>query len=191
MRRAAIGLLVGALAAVGCRQDSTGPADKPNSEAQQSQPPERAPFMLRFEAEGVDGGTVTLESLRGNVVLVDLFGTWCPPCRAATPALVSLYERYRGQGFEIVGLAYERVRTVDEAKASVRVYQRDFKVPYALALGPEELLKMVPDGFEGYPTMLLVDRQGLGRQSYMGYERGEEEALAAAIEKLLAEPGGP
>ena len=187
MRHAAAWVALGVLVvAAGCAE--TGPAPSGKSDQEGGEP--GAPFPLRFEAERVDGGTIALESLRGNVVLVDLFGTWCPPCRSATPALVSLYERYHGQGFEIVGLAYERTDTVEEAKAAVRVYQREFKVPYVLAIGSDGVLDLVPGGFEGYPTMLVVDRQGMGRAHYVGFQPGEEQVLADAIETLLAEPAG-
>jgi len=171
-----------ALAIVGCNKE-TAPPPTPPEEGSAA-----APFLVNFEAERADGGKVTLDALKGRVVLVDLFGTWCPPCRRATPILVSLYERYRSQGFEVVGLAYERTETVEAAKEAVLAFKKNFGVPYILAIGPEAVKKQIPGGFEGYPTMVLVDRQGVGRRHFVGFTPGEEATLAEEIEKLLAEP---
>jgi thiol-disulfide isomerase/thioredoxin len=168
-----------ALAIVGCHKETAPPGEGSAG---------TAPFLVQFEAERVDGGKVTLEALKGRVVLVDLFGTWCPPCRRATPVIVSLYERYRTQGFEVVGLAYERTETVEAAKEAVLAFKKEYGVPYVLAIGPEAVKGQIPGGFEGYPTMVLVDRQGVGRRHFVGFSPGEEAALTEEIEKLLAEP---
>jgi len=172
-----------ALAMVGCHKETEPPKAPP---AEESAP--NVPFLITFEAKRVDGGKVTLDALKGRVVLVDLFGTWCPPCQRAAPVLVSLYERYRTQGFEAVGLAYERTETVEEAMEAVLAFQKDHGVPFVLAIGPEEVKRQIPGGFEGYPTMVLVDRQGMGRRHFVGFTPGEEAVLAEEIEKLLAEP---
>ena len=168
-----------ALAIVGCGKETAPPPEGPGG---------NTPFLITFEADRADGGKVTLDALKGRVVLVDIFGTWCPPCRRAAPVLVSLYERYRTQGFEVVGLAYERTETVEAAKEAVLAFKQDYGVPYVLAIGPEAVKGQIPRGFEGYPTMVLVDRQGVGRRHFVGFAPGEEAVLAEEIEKLLAEP---
>ena len=168
-----------ALVIVGCHKEPATPGEGPGG---------NETFLVNFEAERVDGGKVTLASLKGRVVLVDLFGTWCRPCLRAAPVLVRLYERYHGQGFEVVGLAYERTETVEAAKEAVLAFKKDFGVPYVLAIGPEAVQGQIPGGFKGYPTMVLVDRQGRGRRYFVGFSPAEEATLGEEIEKLLAEP---
>jgi len=172
-----------ALAIVGCGKETAPPTAPAGGKSGGA-----ASFHVTFEAERVDGGKVTLDALKGRVVLVDLFGTWCVYCQRATPLIVSLYERYRTQGFEVVGLAYEGTKTVEAAKEAVLAFKKEYGVPYILAIGPEALKGQVPGGFEGYPTMILVDRQGVGRRHFVGFAPGEEATLGEEIEKLLAEP---
>lgn len=161
-------------------------------------PPAERPILFRFErfssAARIDGGEVDLKSLEGRVVLLDLFGTWCPPCRRTAPLLVSLYERFHAQGLEIIGLAFEQAADEAQARREVEAYRDEFAVPYILALGPgvvwDELHEKT--GILGaVPTILLVDRQGVVRDLFEGLPSGHEAILADRIERLLAEPAVP
>lgn len=174
------------LLAMGCGGDTgdTAPAN-----------PGETPMLLRFEtftqAPRIDGGQITLESLLGQVVLLDFFGTWCAPCRRSAPVLVSLYERYYDRGFQIVGLAYEPTGEPAQSKEAVEAFRREFGIPYVLALGPkaawDELRRR--GGAQGtVPTLLLMDRQGIVRDMFEGLPPGREALLANRLERLLAEP---
>ena len=191
--RPAIALCAAALAAIawGCSgregEGEGGRTEKPQGSAYFW-------FDKFTSAPLVDGGEVTLESLKGNVVMLDLFGTWCPPCRKSVPVIVSLYERYRGKGLEIVGLAYERTADAAEARESVKRFREEFKIPYRLALGPAvvwEELKARTGADEAVPTMLLLDRSGTVRDMFQGLNPGQESEIADRIERLLAESAPP
>lgn len=152
-------------------------------------------LLFRFEkfqtAPRVDGGEVVLASLAGKVVLLDLFGTWCPPCRRSAPVLVSLYERYRDKGFEIIGLAYEQTPDVEQAKRAAEAFRREFRIPYVLALGPDVLWEELRANAYvkgNLPTFVLLDRQGVVRDVFEGLPPGREAVLADRTERLLAEP---
>jgi thiol-disulfide isomerase/thioredoxin len=177
--RAALAACAAALAA-GCDG-----GQGPGAGAGAHDPP---PFRIAFTAEGLDGRPVTLADFRGRVVLVDLFGTWCPTSRRTTPALVSLHQRYRSRGLEVVALAYERTPDAAQAQALVRAFADQHSLPFVLALGPEDLKEQVPGHVRGYPTLVLVDRQGLARGCVSEFPAGYEEALAERIERLLDEP---
>ncbi|HUU10713.1 MAG TPA: TlpA disulfide reductase family protein [Phycisphaerae bacterium] len=159
-------------------------------------------LLFQFEkfqtAPRIDGGEVVLSSLAGKVVLLDLFGTWCPPCRRSAPVLVSLYERYRDKGFEIIGLAYEQTPDVEQAKRAVEAFRREFRIPYVLAVGPDVLWEELRENAHvkgNVPTFVLLDRQGVVRGVFEGLPPGREAVLADRTERLLAEPyvslGGP
>jgi len=183
---AAVALALVALA--GCGDDASLPPP----------PPAGPDTIFRFSdfqaAPLVDGGEVTLASLRGKVVLFDVFGTWSASSRRTTPLVVSLYARYRAQGLEVVGLAYERTADPVQAREAVTAYRQEFSVPYVLALGPEvarEELRRKALARGEVPTLFVMDRQGVVRDLFEDLPPGHEAILADRIERLLAEPYVP
>jgi thiol-disulfide isomerase/thioredoxin len=144
-----------------------------------------AAFPFDFSLQAIDGKPVSLADYKGKVLLVDVWGTWCPPCRKEIPHLVELHKRLSAKGFDIVGLNCERVEG-EEARELVKKFVAENKMPYRCALADESLTKKIPD-FEGFPTMLLIDRRGRVRLKQVGYT--EAALLEAGIQKLLAEGG--
>jgi thiol-disulfide isomerase/thioredoxin len=71
-----------------------------------SKPTPGEPLDLRFVS--VDGSTVDLQRLRGKVVLLDFWATWCPPCRSEVPDVVAVYDRYHSRGFEVIGISLDQ-----------------------------------------------------------------------------------
>jgi len=191
LARRAVGLplvLAVLIAAGGCQDDSPPP---------QPVDPARA-TLFRFEAFAsaprVGGGRVAIDDLRGNVVAIVLLNTWSSPCRSAAPLMVSLYERYRGRQFEMLGLVYESADNVDESRRAVERFRAQFKIPFPLAFGPEVVwreLKREAGATGRMPTFVLLDRQGVARDLFEGLPPGYEQVLADRIERLLAEPHVP
>ena len=195
--RAALAVaLLAAMLSAGCSGD--GQSDEPAKGPNAGESPSGTPVLFRFEqftgAPLVNGGEITLRSLEGKVVLLDLFGTWCSPCRRSIPLIVSLHQRFSGKDLEVVGLAYERTSDEAQAREKVKAFREEFSIPYTLALGPDQAWQelAVKAQAEGVvPTLLLIDRQGIVRYMFQGLKPGEEAVLAEQIEKLLAEPVVP
>jgi thiol-disulfide isomerase/thioredoxin len=150
-----------------------------------------------FATRTLDGDRLTLRSLRGDVVLVDFWATWCGPCRMATPTLVHLYRRFGRHGLRIVGLSLDDV----DSRAQIEPYRSTFGVNYTLAYAPGPNFdtgiryhtNYDPDTntFIGHPvppSLFLIDRRGRVRWSQIGYSTNEEQDLAPLIAKLLSEP---
>lgn len=125
------------------------------------------------------GETLTLASLRGRVVLVNVWATWCGPCRAEMPALQQLSEAYKAEGMVLVGLSVDR-----GAAAKVDAFLAERGVTYPVAIVGGGVLAAL-GGVRGYPTSFLIDRAGVVRHTVMGPVA--PLTLRPAIQRLLAE----
>lgn len=133
-----------------------------------------------YDYRSLTDEVLSADSLRGRVVLVNFWATWCTPCRVEMPLLESMYERHRAQGFVVVGLAVDQAptRTVEE-------YVRARGVTYPIAhVGGEAERRF--GGVRGYPTSFLLDRTGRIRHTVLGPIG--PLSLEPAVRRLLAEP---
>lgn len=127
---------------------------------------------------------------KGKVVLVNIWGTWCPPCRVETPYLVNYYKKYRGQGFEIVGIAFER-GSPDVARRKLKEFVKRAGIEYPTLYGgsTRDVLKKLPQlkGFNGFPTTILIDRDGKVRRVDVGFLTSRAVGMERAIVEMLGE----
>lgn len=144
-------------------------------------------FPFDFNTVDLLGRPLSLEGLRGRIVIVDFWGTWCPPCRAEIPAFIRLKERYASD-LEVVGLAYERGEA-SEAGPKVIEFGQKNGINYPCAIGSEETRDLVPE-FRGYPTTLFIDRKGKVRMVTVGAESYErlESLVLAMLEEATSLP---
>jgi thiol-disulfide isomerase/thioredoxin len=145
---------------------------------------ENEPFAFDFDLEDVDGNRLAKADFVGKVLIVDIWGTWCGPCRMEIPHFVALDREYRDQGLQIVGLNVERESNARVAAKNVRQARSDDGVSYPCALVSRQVIRQVPD-FGGFPTTLFFDRTGKVRLKLEGYH--ELPYLRAAVEALLKE----
>jgi thiol-disulfide isomerase/thioredoxin len=141
-----------------------------------------------FTLPDLDGKPVALAQLKGKVVLVDLWGTWCKPCREAIPGLIELYRKHRRRGFEIVGIDYEQDAPDPEAaRLFVKQFATEMGIPYPCVIGDDITLGQIPN-FHGFPTSLVLDKSGKVRLLVTQNSEGTLRELDDTIEVLLAEP---
>lgn len=133
-----------------------------------------------YSYRSLNGESLDADSLRGRVVLVNFWATWCTPCRAEMPLLERMYVRHREFGFTIVGLAVDRAPT-----ATVEAFVRERGITYPIAhVGADAELTF--GGVRGYPTSFLLDRTGRVRHTVIGPIAAL--SLEPAVRRLLAEP---
>jgi len=131
------------------------------------------PLDLKFTA--VDGREIDLATLRGQVVLIDFWATWCPPCVEEAPELVATYEKFKDQGFTIVGIS------LDEDKGALEKFTTENKMTWPQFFDGQGWENEMAKRFkiQTVPTMWLLDREG---KLIDANPRGRlEEAVAAAV----------
>jgi thiol-disulfide isomerase/thioredoxin len=132
-----------------------------------------------FTLEDVAGNMVSLSELKGKVVLLDFWATWCPPCRESIPHLAKTYNHYKDQGLEVVGVSLDT--NIDDLKD----YVISKKIPYKVVIGNQQV--KVAYGVSSIPRMFLVDRNGVISADYLGFSSSIGDEMEAKIETLLAQ----
>ncbi len=134
----------------------------------------------QFEFASLSGAVVTSDSLRGKVVLVNFWATWCLPCRAEMPLLQAMAARHRARGLVVLGLSRDRGPV-----AEVHRFLTERGIDYPVAVvGPEA--ERLFGGVTGYPTSFLIDRAGQVRHQALGPLA--MLSFEPAVRRLLAEP---
>jgi cytochrome c-type biogenesis protein len=132
------------------------------------------------EFEALDGKSVRLSSLRGRVVLLNFWATWCLPCRSEIPEFNALQRDLESKGLSVVGVSVSPVDTSE----SIRSFQKDIKQDYTVLRGPEEIGSKFGNG-PGLPVSYVIDREGRIRQKFIGPQTREN--FEAAIKRVLEE----
>jgi peroxiredoxin len=135
----------------------------------------------RYAATTLAGDSVSMASLVGKVVLLNVWATWCAPCRAEIPYLQSLYETHRARGLEIIGVSVD-ARGQDEA---IRGFAQDFRMTYPIWRDPDERVQSVYMAL-GVPSSYLIDRQGILRWRRLGTIRDSDTTFTRAVTAALA-----
>jgi thiol-disulfide isomerase/thioredoxin len=141
-----------------CGGGSTGENSTANGTTKKSEYPAVPAALMQAEYKGTDGGKFKLEDYKGKVVLVNLWATWCGPCRNEMPHLVEMQNTYRDKGFEVLGLDVDE----DETPEMVKEFAGKMKLNYTLGWiekkDYDEFLKI--SKFSGIPQSFLISREG-------------------------------
>jgi thiol-disulfide isomerase/thioredoxin len=160
-----------ALAVIG----ATGCAREPAPAVEIGQP---AP---RYAATTLAGDSVSVSSLAGKVVLLNIWATWCHPCREEIPYLQSLYETHRGDGFEIIGVSVD----ARGQEAEIRDFATEFRMTYPIWRDPDERVQSIFLAL-GVPASYLIDRAGVLRWRRIGTIHATDSTLTRALADALA-----
>ena len=141
------------------------------------EPGSRAPD---YAAVSLDGKKVSLADLRGRAVLVNLWATWCGPCRREMPELSALWRRHAGEGLSVVGISVDE----ESSAQKVRRFVGDQKIPYTILHDGEDRASGV-FGVPALPGTFLFDREGVLVWNQVGVVEPGDPGLKAALKKAL------
>ena len=123
-------------------------------------------------------GSVSLQSMRGQVIYVDFWASWCKPCRKSFPWMNTLQAKYRDKGLQIVAVNVDS--DLEQVKRFLEKYPSDFVVAYD-ADGKVASLYQV----KGMPSSYLIDKQGNIHASHIGFREEDKAAVETQINQLL------
>jgi len=130
-----------------------------------SAPGEIGSSLPEFAVKDLQGHDISSDALRGKIVLIDFWATWCEPCKKEMPGYQKLLDKYRARGFAVIGFKFDTM--VDTEKPVS--FAKKIGVRYPLAVASDDVKKKF-GGIEGLPTTMLYDRQGILRKKVIGFE---------------------
>jgi thiol-disulfide isomerase/thioredoxin len=126
------------------------------------------------------GASVSLNDFSGQVVLVNIWATWCGPCRIELPHIQDLHERYGNDGLAVLAI------NAGESEDQIRRYLSQEGLTFRVLLDPESQ-SLRTFSTSGIPTVVLIDREGIVRYGQVGYSPGSDQELEREVQALLAE----
>ncbi len=162
LRKPVLVLSLAAAGLVGCNQHSASPPRPKENVIAAGEIGSRLPD---FSVKDLQGREISSADLRGKVVLIDFWATWCQPCKKEMPGYQKLEDRYGSRGFAVVGFKFDTMMDMEDPV----LFAKKIGVRYPLAVAADDL-KQKFGSIEGLPTTMLYDRQGILRKKIIGFE---------------------
>lgn len=140
--------------------------------------------IMQSEIKDLEGKTFTLESKKGKVVLINLWATWCGPCRAEMPHLVEMQNKYKDKDFEVLGLNVD-----EEPVEAVKAFSEEMKLNYFLGFADDkmttEIMKLSRQ--QGIPQSVLINREGQTAGVFFGANPRVIGTMKESVEKIISQ----
>lgn len=141
------------------------------------------PVVLDTELKAMNGRPIKLSDYAGKVLVVNLWATWCGPCRMEIPELVKFHNEFRAKGLEVVGLSTENP---EASAAGVRRFVQEFKMDYPVGWATPEVAIALMQGRDAIPQSFVISRNGRVLKRFIGFSpAATPQQLRDAIEEAL------
>jgi cytochrome c biogenesis protein CcmG/thiol:disulfide interchange protein DsbE len=145
-----------------------------------TQKPQESISAPNFSLKTLDGQEITLSELKGKVVLLDFWGTWCGPCKESIPHLIQIYKSNQEKGIELIGMNMDKGGT-----EIVRHFVKSMDIPYPIVMATDDVARSY--GVTGLPTSFLIDRKGKIREKILGFDSAIAKHMASKVAELTSE----
>jgi peroxiredoxin len=153
------------------RPRKIGPGSK---QTEAGHPPIRAP---RFELENISGEKVSLSEFEGKAIVLNFFATWCPPCQSEIPVFVRVYNEFKNQGLEIIGISLD-----NDPQEVLPDFISEHNIPFAVVIGTRDMMTKY-GGVQSIPTTFFINRKGEITNVHMGFI--DEATFEKEAKKIL------
>jgi thiol-disulfide isomerase/thioredoxin len=195
MKKSALIIFLSVVIATGCKSvaskqnlsnNSNSPSNGNSSLAKDY--PMMPAIVMQNEIKLLDDKTLKLEQYQGKVIIINIWGTWCGPCRMEIPELMKLKDEFGDKGFEVVGLSLGRDE-ISEPEAKVKAYAESTKINYDIGFFTAEMRKGLNDiaPIGAVPTSYLISKDGKIRAVFQGAGPATVQKLRSAVEKAVNE----
>ena len=140
-------------------------------------------MLPKIKMSSISGRSITNRTLRGKVIVIDFWATWCPPCRKASPIMQKMHVKYGKRGLVVIGADVLEQVPANKLASTAKGYAKGHKYTYLFTFNNDALAKQL--GITGIPTMLIVDKRGRIAKVVVGYGAGLQGMLESTISKLL------
>jgi peroxiredoxin len=133
-----------------------------------------------FQLTSMNGKSLSLDQLKGQVVLINFWASWCGPCRTEMPILEQLYHSYQAAGFTLLGV------NVEPKEGDAEKFLKGTPVSFPILFDPDSKVSKLYE-VSGMPSTIIVDRKGTVRYVHHGYKPGDESEYLDQIRALTQE----
>ena len=146
--------------------------------------PPIATAVAQADLKNLDGTTFKVADKKGKVLLLNLWATWCGPCRSEMPSLVKMQDAHRDKGFEVIGLD-----TDDETVEDINKFSAEMKLNYTLVWADTAVQSALLNisKFDGIPQSFIIDRDGNLRGVFRGANRSDIKKMEELVEMIVNE----
>jgi peroxiredoxin len=135
-----------------------------------------------FTFSDLNGVKVSLAAYRGKVVMVNIWATWCPPCRQEMPSMQRLYEKFKGENFEILAVSID-----SEGREAVAPFMRKMNLTFPALLDPGETIRPLY-GITGVPESFIIDKKGIVVEKIIGPANWATPEVFLFLKDLIHQP---
>lgn len=133
-----------------------------------------------FTLSDINGNKIILSEMKGKVVMIEFWATWCPPCRQSIPDLNMIFNKYKDRGFVLLAISLDKG---SDAESLIRSFMKEYPMAYTVLLDNGDTGRKY--GVSSIPTSFIIDKAGRIANKHIGYSTNSANALSQEIEALL------